>query len=102
MLTGAARGVFTLLQATTVTDRWGASHYGRLSGILSPPALLATALAPWAGSALAAALGGYPALFVLLAGVAGCGALLAIGSVPRAAGIVDATASTQHGPSGEH
>jgi hypothetical protein len=54
----------------------------RLSGILSPPALLATALAPWAGSALAAALGGYPALFVLLAGVAGCGALLAIGSVP--------------------
>ena len=50
----------------------------------------------------AAALGGYPALFVLLAGVAGCGALLAIGSVPRAAGIVDATASTQHGPPGEH
>ena len=38
MLTGAARGVFTLLQATAVTDRWGASHYGRLSGILSAPA----------------------------------------------------------------
>ena len=102
MLTGAARGVFTLLQATAVTDRWGASHYGRLSGILSAPALLATALAPWAGSALAAALGGYPLLFALLAGVAGCGALLAIGSVPRPAGIVDATASTQHRPPGEH
>ena len=102
MLTGAARGVFTLLQATAVTDRWGASHYGRLSGVLSAPALLATALAPWAGSALAAALGGYPLLFVLLAGVPGCGALLAIGSVPRPAGIVDATASTQHRPPGEH
>jgi MFS family permease len=69
MLTGAARGVFTLLQATAVTDRWGATHYGRLSGILSAPALLATAVAPWAGSALAAVLGGYPALFVVLAGV---------------------------------
>lgn len=102
MLTGAARGVFTLLQATAITDRWGATHYGRLSGILSAPALLATALAPWAGSALAAALGGYPALFVVLAGVAGCGALLAIGSVPRSAGGVDPTASAQHGPPGEH
>lgn len=102
MFTGAARGVFTLLQATAVTDRWGASHYGRLSGILSAPALLATALAPWAGAALAAALGGYPALFVVLAGVAGCGALLAIGTVPKPVGVVATTASPQPGPPGEH
>ncbi len=83
MLAGAARGVATLLQATAVTDRWGATHYGRLGGILSAPVVLATALAPWAGAALAALLGGYPAVFVLLAGVAALAAVLAIGSVPR-------------------
>lgn len=82
MVTGAARGVFTLLQATAVTDRWGTTHYGRLSGLLSAPGLVALALAPWAGSALAAVLGGYPALFVLLSAVAVAGALLAVGSVP--------------------
>ena len=53
MLAGAARGVFTLLQATAITDRWGAAHYGRLNGLLSAPVLLATALSPWAGAALA-------------------------------------------------
>ena len=69
MLAGAARGVFTLLQATAISDRWGAAHYGRLNGLLSAPALLATALAPWAGAALAQTLGGYPAVFGLLAGL---------------------------------
>ena len=54
MLAGAARGIFTLLQATAVTDRWGTAYYGRLSGVLSAPSTLATALAPWAGAALAA------------------------------------------------
>jgi MFS family permease len=83
MLAGAARGVATLLQATAVTDRWGAAHYGRLGGILSAPVMLATALAPWAGAALAALLGGYPAVFVLLAGVAALAAVLAIESVPH-------------------
>ena len=41
MLAGAARGVFTLLQATAISDRWGAVHYGRLNGLLSAPALTA-------------------------------------------------------------
>ena len=71
MLAGAARGVFTLLQATAISDRWGAVHYGRLNGLLSAPALIATALAPWAGAALAQTLGGYPAVFAVLAGL-GC------------------------------
>ena len=35
VLAGSARGIFTLLQATAVTDRWGATHYGRLNGLLS-------------------------------------------------------------------
>ncbi|MFC4948001.1 MFS transporter [Pseudonocardia sp. GCM10023141] len=83
MLTGAARGIFTLLQATAISDRWGSAHYGRLGGILGAPAMLATALAPWAGSALADVLGGYPPVFALLAVVAVVAAALAAGSVPR-------------------
>ena len=67
VLAGSARGVFTLLQATAVTDRWGAAHYGRLNGLLSAPGTFAAALAPWAGAALAGPLGGYPAVFCLLA-----------------------------------
>jgi MFS family permease len=82
MLAGAARGILTLLQATAVSDRWGAAHYGRLSGILAAPTTLATALAPWAGAATAELLGGYPVVFGLLAGVAAVAAVLALGSVP--------------------
>ncbi|WP_433555577.1 MFS transporter [Pseudonocardia xinjiangensis] len=85
MLAGAARGLFTLLQATAITDRWGTAHYGRLGGLLSAPAMLATALAPWAGAALAEMLGGYPAVFVVLALVAVVAAVLIAGSVPRTA-----------------
>ncbi len=83
MLAGAARGVFTLLQATAISDRWGTAHYGRLGGILTAPAMLATALSPWAGAALAGLLGGYPAVFVLLALIAAAAAGLSLGSVPR-------------------
>jgi MFS family permease len=85
MLAGAARGVFTLLQATAISDRWGTAHYGRLNGILSAPAMVATALAPWAGAALSEVLGGYPAVFGVLAGLAALAAVFAAGSVPRAA-----------------
>lgn len=83
MLAGAARGVFTLLQATAISDRWGAVHYGRLNGLLSAPALIATALGPWVGAALARTLGGYPAVFAVLAGLAALGAVLTLGSMPR-------------------
>jgi MFS family permease len=83
MLAGAARGVFTLLQATAVSDRWGADHYGRLNGLLLAPATVATALAPWAGAALSEVLGGYPAVFVLLAVLAAVAAVLAAGTLPR-------------------
>jgi MFS family permease len=83
MLAGSARGVFTLLQATAISDRWGAAHYGRLNGLLSAPAMVATAVSPWAGAALADVLGGYPAVFVVLAGIAAVGTALASGSTPR-------------------
>ncbi|WP_410469230.1 hypothetical protein [Streptomyces europaeiscabiei] len=55
------------MKATAITDRWGATHYGRLSGLLAAPATIAAALAPFAGAMLAAPLGGYSHLFVLLA-----------------------------------
>lgn len=78
---GMVRGNLTLLQATAVTDRWGTTHYGRLSGILAAPVTIASALAPFAGAALAAELGGYPALFAVLAGISIGAAVLAAASV---------------------
>jgi len=84
VLVGAARGIFTLLQATAITERWGATHYGRLGGQLAAPAMLATAVSPWAGSALAAVVGGYPAVFAGLAAVAVLAAAAAAASVPEA------------------
>lgn len=82
VVAGAVRGVATLLQATAVSDRWGAASYGALSAILGAPAVAAAALAPWAGAGLAAVMGGYPALFVLLAGLLGAAALLAAATSP--------------------
>jgi MFS family permease len=96
MLAGAARGVFTLLQATAISDRWGAEHYGRLNGLLSAPAMIATALAPWAGAELAAVLGGYPPLFWLLAGVAVVAALLIAAASPPV------TRTDTNSPDGRH
>ncbi|MFF1306549.1 MFS transporter [Streptomyces sp. NPDC058307] len=77
---GMVRGNLTLLQATAVTDRWGTTHYGHLSGLLAAPATIASALAPFAGAALAGPLGGYPGLFTALALVSAAAALLALGS----------------------
>jgi MFS family permease len=83
MLVGVTRGVFTLLQATAVSDRWGSTHYGQLSGVLSAPLSLSIAVAPWAGSALASWFGGYPAVFGMLAAAGVLAALIALSSVPR-------------------
>ncbi|OPG10145.1 MFS transporter [Streptomyces sp. GKU 895] len=77
---GMVRGNLTLLQATAVTDRWGTTHYARLSGLLAAPATIASALAPFAGAVLAGPLGGYPGLFAVLALVSAVAALLALGS----------------------
>jgi MFS family permease len=81
MVVGAIRGVSTLLQATAVSDRWGAEHYGTVSGVLTAPVMTAMAIAPWAGAALASAIG-YPALFVVLAATGAAGALIAVWSRP--------------------
>ncbi len=40
MLVGLARGIYTLIQATAITDRWGPSAYGTLNGLLMAPTLV--------------------------------------------------------------
>jgi MFS family permease len=80
VLAGMARGVFTLLQATAVTDRWGAAHYGRLTGLMSAPLSITIATAPWAGAAIAGWLGTYSGTFMVLAAVNAVGVALALGS----------------------
>ncbi|MFI6966410.1 MFS transporter [Streptomyces sp. NPDC050149] len=80
---GMVRGNITLLQATAITDRWGTTHYGRLSGILAAPTTTASALAPFAGAALAAPLGGYPLVFALLAALSAMAALVALGTAVK-------------------
>ncbi|WP_042421306.1 MFS transporter [Streptacidiphilus anmyonensis] len=77
VLAGTVRGNLTLLQATAVTDRWGTTAYGHLSALLAAPATVAAALAPWATSAIASGVGGYPALFAALVAVSGLAAALA-------------------------
>ncbi|MFE2010418.1 MFS transporter [Streptomyces sp. NPDC059491] len=80
---GMVRGNLTLLQATAITDRWGTQHYGRLSAILSAPAMTASALAPFAAATLASVLGGYPELFGVLAGIAAASASVATATSAR-------------------
>lgn len=75
---GMARGIMTLLQATAITERWGSAHYGHLSGLLTAPIMLTTALAPFTGAALAQLMHGYPAMFLVLGAVGGIGAAAAV------------------------
>ena len=83
MVLGLARGIYTLIQATAITDRWGPTGYGTLNGILTAPALVAAASAPFVGATLAHLLGGYSAAFLVLAGLAALAAILAAWATPR-------------------
>lgn len=88
VLLGAARGAFTLLDATAITDRWGPHGYGTLHGILSAPATIAIALSPWAGAHLANWAGGTPQMFTLLAALTALAAVIILiehmlGRAPR-------------------
>ncbi len=64
---GMARGMFTLIQATAVSDRWGPRAFGARNGVLSGWTMAASALAPWAGSYLADHVGGFPEAYWFLA-----------------------------------
>lgn len=66
VVAGAGRGLHTLLQASTVADRWGTRAFGRINGVFSAPVTLAIALAPAGGVAVASLVGGFPAAFLVL------------------------------------
>lgn len=91
VVAGAARGLFTLVGATIVTDLWGPQRYAALNGVLSAPQAGATAVGPFLGAWVAAATGSYAVSFAVLAFLAGVGTalfFLATGRAPvtRAAG----------------
>ena len=80
---GLARGVFTLIQATAITDRWGPNEYGHLNGIMSAPIVITMASAPWAGTLLATWTGSYSGAYIALGTLALIAAALSIASLPR-------------------
>lgn len=82
---GLARGIFTLIQATAITDRWGPAQYGHLNGIMSAPIVIAMAVAPWAGTVLADWTGSYSGAYIALGTLALLAAGLSTASVPTAA-----------------
>ena len=84
---GVMRGIMTLLQATAVTERWGSTHYGHLSALLNAPIMIATAVGPFVGAALAGFLGGYAVMFVALGAIAAAGALMAVAATPQVHGL---------------
>lgn len=77
-LVGVSRGIFTLVQGSAISDRWGSKRFGHLNGILTAPVLLASAFAPFAGAALADATGGQREAFILLAVLALVAAVTAL------------------------
>ncbi|MFD3594237.1 MFS transporter [Nocardia sp. NPDC058640] len=80
---GVVRGIMTLVKATAVTERWGATHYGRLNGLLSAPMVIVMALAPWGGTMLMTWTGSYARTYFVLAAIAGMAALAATATIPR-------------------
>ena len=78
-LSGTVRGVFTLIQATAVVDRWGVGDIGHRNGILTGAVTVVSAFAPWVGAVLAAVLGSYDATFAVLAGLAAVSLLVLLG-----------------------
>ncbi len=79
-LAGAVRGAQTLVQASSVSDRWGTRDYGAINGVFAAPVTVVGALAPVLGILVAQSLGSFAEMAVLMAGVALVGALLARGS----------------------
>lgn len=77
ILTGTARGLYTLISATVVSEVWGPARYAALNGVYSAPAGIAGALAPAVGAGVAVVMGGYDGLFWVLGGTAVVGAGLA-------------------------
>lgn len=97
VLSGAARGLFTLVGATVVSDHWGAERYAALNGVYHAPLGVAAALAPALGAAIAAWTGSYAGLFVVLGALALGGALLSAVAGSPAGGAVGSGARRDPG-----
>jgi hypothetical protein len=82
VVAGALRGVLTLIHATAVTERWGTSHYGQLTGLLSGPVVVAAAAAPWVGATVATRLDGNAPMLAAMGALAALAALAGLASVP--------------------
>lgn len=76
---GVARGIFTLIQATAVSDRWGTRDFGARSALLTGAVMVAAAFAPWLGALMASLVGGYDGAFVVIAIAGGASALVLAG-----------------------
>jgi MFS family permease len=70
VIAGAVRGACTLVQASAVADRWGTRNYGSINGTFAAPITIAGALAPAIGPAVAAGVGSFSAMVVIMAGAA--------------------------------
>lgn len=70
VVAGAARGLFTLISATVVSEHWGPERYAALNGVYNAPLGVAAALAPAFGAAVSSWAGGPTGLFLVL-GVVG-------------------------------
>ncbi len=86
---GTARGIFTLIQATAVVDRWGTHAVGARTAVLSGGVMGAAAFAPWVGALIAALTGGFATAFVVLALLAVVAALLVRATSPMTGRVSD-------------
>lgn len=93
-LLGLTRGAGTLLQASFVADVWGTERYGALNGIFAAPMTIAMALAPFGGTAIAEAVGGYSAMMLVLTAI---GAATLVMLMVLARGFNDPTATSSTG-----
>jgi MFS family permease len=74
-LFGAGNGAMTVVRGALPVEMYGREHYGAIAGALATPGLMARAVGPLLAALLWSALGGYDAVTLVLAGVAGAGAL---------------------------
>ncbi|WP_203136470.1 MFS transporter [Microbacterium sp. JZ31] len=74
---GAVRGAQTLVQGSSVAERWGTRSYGAINGVFAAPITIISALGPALGPVAAAAAGGYAAMALVAAVAALAAAALA-------------------------
>lgn len=74
LLYGAGRGAMTILRANVIAELYGRRHYGRISGLFTLFIVTGQALGPVSAGAAYDAIGGYTAVIVAMAAIAGAAA----------------------------